>query len=252
MPEITAAPAAALPLFFKRIVGVDPSLHGTLRLDRNAGFRFAAETQFVPLGLSEIEAAANDYPVLFTTGAEPIPVALLGLQHGSNLFLQADGEWQRDCYVPACVRAFPFVFMKGTTSDDLFLGMEPNADCLRSDSGDPLFEDGKPSTALNDAIAFGAAYRQDLIAAALFAHVLDAAGVLDQQDANITFVSGVTASIRAFKMLNRERLQKVNDETFLDWRRSNWIPPLYAHLLSVGRWRRLMDLAASKRPGTSH
>ena len=82
-------------------------MHGKLRLDRSVGFGFAARAQFMSLGLEEIEAAAQHYPILFTAGAEPTVIGLLGLQHGSNLFVEADGNWKRDSYIPAYVRAFP-------------------------------------------------------------------------------------------------------------------------------------------------
>jgi hypothetical protein len=254
MTETTASPApgATLPLFFKHLVGVDPNVHRTLRLNRDSGFRFAAEAHFVPLGLSEIEGAAHDYPILFTAGAEPLPIALLGLQAHSNLFLQSNGEWLPDCYVPAYIRAFPFVFMQSTTSRDLLLGMDPSAECLRSDEGEALFEGGQPSAALKEVIRFGTAHRKDLIAASEFARVMNAAGVLDEELANIKFASGTAAVIRGFKLVNRERLEKVNDDTFLEWRRNNWVLPLYAHLSSAGRWRRLLEMAADTHYGPTH
>jgi hypothetical protein len=253
MTETTSpAPGPTLPLFFKQLVGVDPNMHGTLRLNRDSGFRFAAETQFVPLGLSEIELAAHDYPILFTAGAEPLPIALLGLQEQRNLFLQSNGEWQPDCYVPAYIRAFPFMFVKSTNSEDFRLGMDPSAECLQSEDGEPLFESGQPSAALKEVISFITAHRKDLVAASEFARAMDTAGVLDQEVASIKFASGAAAVIRGFKLLNRERLEKVNDDTFLEWRRNNWVAPLYAHLSSSGRWRRLLELAANVHRGPTH
>jgi hypothetical protein len=145
MPETTTPPAARLPLFFNQIVGVDPKLHGKLRLDRSGGFGFAASAQFVPIGLEEFAAAAQDYPILFTADEPAIPIALLGLQQGGNLFVHPDGSWRPETYIPAYVRAFPFVFVASTTSQDLFLGMEPDAACLSTALGEPLFEDDKPS-----------------------------------------------------------------------------------------------------------
>src|SRR5262249_28595051 len=130
MSETTTPSTPGLPLFFKQIVGVDPKLHANLRLNRNAGFAFAASAQFVPLGLEEFEAAAPDSPIVFPAGAEPVAVALLGLHQGHNSFVQQDGSWKPNTYVPAYVRTFPFVFLASNRSKDLYLGMEPNAACL--------------------------------------------------------------------------------------------------------------------------
>jgi hypothetical protein len=79
MPDPAASTATRMPLFFSKIVGVDPKLHGKLRLDRSGGFGFAADAQFVPIGLEEFPAVAQDFPILFTADAPAIPIALLGL-----------------------------------------------------------------------------------------------------------------------------------------------------------------------------
>jgi hypothetical protein len=43
-------------------------------------------------------------------------------------------------------------------------------------------------------------------------------------------------------------LDRLSDETFLDWRHRGWFGPLYAHLHSTARWSRLIDLAAPPVP----
>src|SRR5262245_61618142 len=138
MPE-TSPPPAGLPLFFNRVVGVDPALHGNLRINRSVGYGFAAHAQFVPLGPEEFEAATQDYPILFTANPDPIPVALLGLQPNSNLFVDIAGNWKPDTYIPAYVRAFPFVLLEKSASE-FYLGMEPDAECLNLEKGEALFQ----------------------------------------------------------------------------------------------------------------
>jgi len=241
-------PAASLPLFFKRVIGVNPSTHGGLRLDRSTGYGFASVAQSVPVGLSEIEAAAQHYPVLFTTGPSPVPVALLGLREGVNLFVRPDGSWLPDAYVPAYVRAFPFIFLEDAASKVLYIGMEPDAACLRTEGGQPLFEDGRPSATLNDAIAFCSAYREGVTAAASFGRALQATGVLEQEEATVNFTQGGSARVRGFMLVKPEKLAEVDDATFLEWRRLGWLAAIYAHLFSTGRWARLIELGAPRPP----
>ncbi len=250
MSETPTRPGPAMPLFFKRIVGVNPSLHGGMRLDRSAGYAFSAHAQSVPIGLGEFDAASQHYPVLFTTGPNPTAVALLGLSEGANLFVQPDGKWRSDTYVPAYIRAFPFIFVEDDKTKTLFVGMEPDADCLRPDTGAPLFEDGKPTPALNDAIQFCQAFRDNLAAAGAFGRALDAQGLLEDEEATINYTAGGGTRIRGFKILKPERLDKVPDETYLDWRRRGWIGAIYAHLHSAARWGRLIELAAPRPPVT--
>jgi hypothetical protein len=235
-----------MPLFFTRVVGINPAEHSGLKLDRATGYGFAAKTQAVPLGIGEMDAAAQFYPILFTTGAAPIPVALLGLREGNNLFVMPDGSWRPECYVPAYVRAFPFIFVEDASRNTTFVGIEPDAASLRKDTGVPLFEDGQPSRALTEQVNFCSSLRDNLVAAGLFARALDTAGLLSEEEANITFTAGGNARVRGFKLMLPEKIEQADDATFLEWRRRGWIAAVYAHVHSAGRWARLIDLAAQR------
>jgi hypothetical protein len=243
-------PATDEPPFFSKLVRVDPKLHGNLRLDRSVGFGFAAGAQFVPLGLEEFEAAAQHYPILFTAAAEPIAIALLSLSPGNNLFVRADGSWQPDTYIPAYVRVFPFMLVE--RASDLYLGMEPDAECLSVDKGEPLFDGDKPSKTLGDAIVLTGAFRNSLLAAGELAGTLGKAGLLEEDQATIEFARGGQAVVRGFKVLRRDRFDKVNDDTRVDWHHRGWLAAIYAHLFSAGRWLALMDAAGNKRTATTH
>ena len=251
MSEAQTPPAQSLPLFFKRVVGVNPQLHGHLKLDRGLGYRFAASAQSVPIGITEFDATAQHFPILFTTGPNPVPVALLGLREGENLFVRPDGTWQADAYVPAYVRAFPFIFVEDAGTKSMFVGMEPDAEQIRPDAGQPLFEDGRPSAALNEAVQFCQAFREAVTAAANFGRALEAAKLLEEEEATVNFTIGGTARIRGFKIVKPERLAEVDDATFLDWRRMGYLNAIYAHLFSAGRWGRLIELGAP-RPTVTH
>lgn len=238
--------AARLPLFFTNVVGVNPQTHPELRLDRGTGFGFAANAQSVPVGLSELEVAAQHFPILFTSGPEPTPVALLGLKEGRNLFVAPGGSWLADTYVPAYVRAFPFVFIEDPDTKALLVGMEATAPALTSGHGVRLFEDGRPTPELNDVIGFCTATREGLRAATMFGRSLDGAGLLEEEEATITFAAGGETKIRGFKLVKPEKLAELDDNTFLEWRRMGWLSAIYAHLYSAGRWGRLIELSAPR------
>jgi hypothetical protein len=240
-----------MPLFYKRVVGVNPNTHGRLRIDRSVGYGFSSGAQSVPLGIGEFEAAAQFYPIVFTGGPNPIPAALLGIREGQNLFVDARGRWRADTYVPAYVRAFPFIFVEDAKSENVYVGMEPDAACLRTDNGAPMFEDGQPSKALSDAIQFCTTVRDNLNAARVFARGVNEAGLLTDEEATITFTAGGSTKIRGFKLMHPDALAKVDDSTFIEWRSRGWLNPLYAHLFSSGRWARLIEMAAQEQPAAA-
>ncbi len=246
--EAVPAPAVqAMPLFFSRVVGVNPAIHGSKKIDRDVGFGFSRKAQSVPIGLGEFDVVCQHYPIVFASGPTPTPLALLGLGEGSNLFVEPDGTWRKDSYVPAYVRAFPFIFVEEPNSQTVYVGMEADAECIREDSGLAMFEDGKPTPALSESINFCVAFRDNLNAANTFARALDAAGLLEEEEATVNFSAGGGTRIRGFKILRADRLDQVSDETFIDWRRRGWLGPLYAHLHSAARWGKLIELAAAGR-----
>ncbi len=244
-PAAPAAPAPApqLPLFFKSVTGVNPAQHAGLKLDRTTGFAFAAAAQSIPIGLGEMEVAAQHFPIVFTVGPVPTPVALMGLKEGHNPFVRADGTWQPDSYVPAYVRAYPFIFVEDHATSTLYVGMDATAACVNSGHGTAMFEDGKPSPALTESINFCAAYRDNLNAGIAFARALDEAGLLEEEEATINYTGGGVARVRGFKILKLDRLEKLDDATYLDWRRRGWIAAIYAHVYSAGRWARLVEMS---------
>ena len=81
----TAAPS--LPLFYTKVVGVNPNLHGAVRLNRAAGYGFAAGAASIPVGLGEFGLVARHYPIVFAAGAIPAPVALVGINEVGNLYV---------------------------------------------------------------------------------------------------------------------------------------------------------------------
>jgi len=247
--QVTDAPQ--MPLFFTNVTGVNPTETPELRLDRDHGHAFAAKAQTIPLGLGEFEAAARSYPILYTTGPNPVPVALVGLDVRGNLFVGPDGKWRADTYIPAYVRCFPFVLIDDQASGSTFIGMEANAACLGNNVGARLFEDGKPTPMLNDLIGLCTAARDNINAASALARALAAEGLLEDEEAHVTFTGGGDLHIRGFQLLRTDRLDGISDATFLEWRRRGWLGAIYAQLYSSAQWSRLIELASSERPVTA-
>jgi hypothetical protein len=59
----------------------------------------------------EFAIAARDLLIVFAgnDAKDAGPVALLGLRQNENLYVDAEGQWAANTYVPAFVRRYPFV-----------------------------------------------------------------------------------------------------------------------------------------------
>ena len=71
----------------------------------------------MPINAVEFGLAVRHYPIVFTSADPALPVAVLGLRSGQNMFIGDDGAWESSNYVPAYIRRYPFIFM--SSSDGL-------------------------------------------------------------------------------------------------------------------------------------
>ena len=90
------------------LTAISKSEHLLARWTRYGSFSFAAGQAVVPLVAQELPRAAGAFPVGFVREADAfVPVAVMGLEQGQNLFVAADGRWAGR-YIPAACRGYPF------------------------------------------------------------------------------------------------------------------------------------------------
>jgi hypothetical protein len=86
---------------------------------------FCRSLNAMAVSYSEFTVAGRDYPLVFASvdGEKSFaPVVVLGLRDGQNLYVAANGDWDRTTYVPAFVRRYPFCISK------LYVDGEPQGD----------------------------------------------------------------------------------------------------------------------------
>jgi hypothetical protein len=231
-----------MPLFFGRVAILDATVHGDLRL-RPSGYGFAGATNAIPVGLAEFDIASQHFPIVFLAGDNPQPVVLVGYRNQQNLFVDPAGAWRRDAYIPAYVRAYPFILVERVgAADTLHLGVDLDADCLSKTEGAALFERGKPARGLGEAIGFCKAYRDNLAETRAFVAAMVEADVLEERSATLTLNGGGFTRLDGFLQISAEKFKALDDATWLGWRRRGWIDAAYAHLHSAGRWGQLVDV----------
>ena len=100
----------ALQGWYERPVLLDRERHRRRRVQPAGGFAFARRAHSLVLAAAEFNEACKEYAIVFTRSpaGKVVPVAMLGLRAGDNLFVGEDGRWDAR-YVPAFVRRYPFV-----------------------------------------------------------------------------------------------------------------------------------------------
>ncbi len=239
--------SAALPLFYKSVVPVLYSRHEALSLSEAVDYRFACVANSVPLAVTEFAYASRDYPIVFGEGARPVPFAVLGLRAADNLFVDDRGAWESGAYVPAYVRRYPFVLIEGAGDGSLMLGVDEESDKLIKGGGARLFKNGKISAHVEQVLAFGKRFYDDIRVSQDFGEALRLAGVLVSNKATINTESGEVLSLDGFSVIDKEAFNNLSDEIILGWRRKGWLDLVYSHLLSVSSWRHLLERDSKKR-----
>ncbi|HXQ50907.1 MAG TPA: SapC family protein [Stellaceae bacterium] len=241
-----ADPAANLPLFFREIVPVDGARHGALHLDRGRNYRFARETNAIPITLQELAAVVGDYPIVFGGLAQPTMLAIVGYRDRENLYIDAAGAWRRGAYVPAYVRNYPFALIEAPDKKALLLGFDPRAASVGM-TGPALFAEAQPTAALSEAAELCKSLHQALQETASFCAALEAKGLLVENNAVIDFKQGGQAVLRGFRVIDSGKFAALDDASVLDWRKRGWLAAVYAHFHAAARWGRIVDLAAAAR-----
>jgi hypothetical protein len=73
-------------------------------------YKFSKNLFFIPLLHSEIAQASCSYPVLIAKTEEGIyPVSLLSFKVDTNSFVDEDGNWEDEKYIPAFLKTYPFI-----------------------------------------------------------------------------------------------------------------------------------------------
>ncbi|MDB5928599.1 MAG: hypothetical protein JWR60_306 [Polaromonas sp.] len=250
VPAFTPAPAVAAASEFTIL---HREAHRLLRLNRDQrDMRWVSNTITVALAAAEMPAAAVEFPCVMTrvAGGGGRLLALTGLEHGRNLFVDADGHWTGN-YLPAVLRTWPFRLLTEYDNE----GARPVAvhrPALALAKGEPLFDDqGKEmpwlQAVLQELVALDAAASttSDIVAA------LDAAGVLHERTLQVILPSGRQMELTGFLSVDESKLNALDAAQAGELHSKGALALAYLHLLSLRRFRPLMERAAQQEPAAA-
>lgn len=249
----TSAPAAAptggnvFPLFFTKPIAVSSDRHAEAGIQLNLPPEFARGTNSMPISIMEFIEAAKYYPIAFTTGDQPTPIAIVGLEQ-ENLFLASDGKWRQDVYIPAYVRKHPFVFAEDPSSDTLTLCVDEDSPYfMKNAKGDNtvrFFEGDKPTAYTNDVLAFCKAFHEQFLLTRQFCAILKELDLLEPNRSDIELPSGRKIALGGFQLIDQKKFEQLPEAKIYELHKQGWLPLIHYTFLSLSNWRRLLDLAA--------
>lgn len=222
-------------------------------------FDFLNETHFVPLTAGEIATASAHYPVIFLGDAR-LPVAVMGLQQGMNLFVDpATGLYEPMRYMPGYVRRYPFVSAMHTEESDRFTVCVDSASHLMSKNPDePFFDDkDEPTEFTKNAIEFVRMYEGEAAATNIMLKRFKELDLFEEQTTQFQprdaqgQPTGQAQTIATYWGISGEKMRALPAETLAELRDNMYLAIIYAHMISLAQWDFILTRAQIRANGVA-
>lgn len=233
---------------FDRMVPLSLERHGAKKVRTSMGFGYAAGFHIAYVTMHEFARAEALYPVLFLQDGAPgryRPVVLMGLEAGENLYVGEDGGWVGS-YIPAMIRRYPFALSRGDREGRFVVCVDEGSDLLSDTEGTPLFDnEGRPTELIENVKRYLTELQQMDHGTREFVDFLTERDLLTPLSMRIS-AGDRTRNVTGCHVVNEEKLNELDDETFLELRRKRFLPAIYAHLMSLPQIERLVQMRKDK------
>jgi hypothetical protein len=255
---MASAPQPQLPLFYNDLMPLNTRDHAGWRAGSLENAAYLAATHAIPLTSDEFVDAQRDFPIVFTAGDNPLPIALFGLNEGVNTFVGADMKITDPVYLPAYARRYPFILAKlQPGNDDMSLCFDPSAGLLgKTEEGIALFDAaGAPTEYTQNVLDFCRRFEEAGQRTKLFMEELAKLDILMDGEIAITRndMPDKPFIYRGFRMVDENKLREVPAATLHELAKNGMLMLIYAHLFSLNLMRVIFErqLAQGKVPMTA-
>ncbi|WP_068074180.1 SapC family protein [Novosphingobium lentum] len=249
---MASAPQANLPMFYNDLMPLNSRDHANWKMQGSETAPWLVGFHAIPLTAEEFPQAGRHFPIIFASGDNPVPLGLMGLNEGVNVFVDATGKVTQPVYLPAYARRYPFLLAKlNPESDELSLCFDPTTNLIgEGGDGEALFDGDQPSEATKSALAFceqfeQAGQRTQAFIDELVKHDLLMEGEVAIQQPGIE----QPYIYRGFQMVNQDKLREMRGDVLRGWSQSGLLPLLYAHIFSLELMSNIFGMQVAQGTG---
>lgn len=228
-------------------------LHGDYGLvSSEHPFAFAFAANAVPVQVTEFGPAAVNYPIIFA-GEERAPLAVMSVRPNENLFI-TEGRFDPEAYIPAFIRRYPFVTATNPGDDQAIICIDADAGFLSKTGGDvKLFENGEPTDYTKNAIEFCKNFEMERQRTESFVQLLKSLDLFEERKQTITPANedgspGEPIELSDYFAVSEAKLNALPAEKLVELRDTGALQQIYAHLLSLPLWERLVMKTVQRFP----
>jgi len=215
---------------------------------------FCRTLNAIPISYTEFPRASHDYPLVFISGdgGETFgAVAVLGLQAGQNLMLGKEGAWDKSVYMPAYVRRYPFCMAKINVDNVLrserVVCVEQGA--LDEKNGQALFDDkGEALPLWSNLEKLLREFEADLMRSEEMCGILKDYDLLEPFSMQAALNTGGAMNLTGMYRVNEAKLETLKTEQYRTLVKKGVMGRIYAHLISLDNFARLLDRNVAAEP----
>jgi hypothetical protein len=250
---MASEPQSQLPLFYQDLTPLNVREHAT-RIARSVDkAKWAAEQHAIPLTIDEFLLCQRNFPIVFSDSDKPVPLGLMGLNQGVNVFFDETGDLREPAYVPAYIRRYPFLLARLTPdAEQLSLCFDPSSGLLAEEGdGNALFEGDQPSAHTKAVLDFCDQFEQAGMRTQQFVDEILKLDLLMDGEVAIQRADETNPYLyRGFKMVNQEKLRDLRGDQLRTLNQNGILPLIYAHLFSLDLMRTIFakQVALGKGP----
>lgn len=226
-----------LPLFYKALTPLNSGAHQTWRTRTTDKASWMANQHAIPLTTEEFVKAQRFFPIIFSSADTPVPLALMGLNEGANVYVADDGAFNSEMYIPAYARRYPFLLARLEAGEDtLSLCVDPTSDLVGAfDDGEPLFEGTEPSERCKSILNFCEQFEIAALQTTAFVDLLVKHDLLSDGEFTIQRDGDPQPSVyRGFKMVTDEKLNALPAKALAALNASGALRLIHLHQASLG------------------
>lgn len=228
-----------------KITALNIANHAKLKLKESNDFRRFKDQHLIPIVMQDFASLAAEFPIVFVKSTETdqlVPVAMMGIKNGVNLYCQEEA-WTTHTK-PLSFSAYPLTFYKTPEADnDYIICFDEESSLISETEGQPLFDDNAEQSEYlktrTSALLKIIEYTKQTTA---FSKYLDDNNLLINQQLNLTLANTKESiKVDGIYIVDEKKLNELPTDKFDDIRKKGLLGLIYSHLVSIKQMSRLAN-----------
>ena len=231
-----ASQAPQMPLMYKELEPLSNQAHAGFKTRGSDGLRQLSNIHAVPIVIDEFVAVQRFFPIVFSSGENPVPLALMGLNEGVNTYIDGEGKLISPAYIPAYVRRYPFMLARvDSDQDTLSLCFDPSSGLVGDfEEGMALFEGDQPTEATQNIMKFCEEFEVSAQRTGQFIEELKKLDLLIEGELSVQVSDDTQPSIyRGFQMVDEAKFRELRGDELRKINQNGILALLVAHMFSL-------------------